>query len=57
MPMKKGKGKIIVRSKVLIEEVNNRNCIIVTEIPYQVNKARLIEHIAELIRDKNYWDT
>ena len=48
----KGKGKIIVRSKVLIEEVNNRNCIIVTEIPYQVNKARLIEHIAELIRDK-----
>lgn len=48
----KGKGKIIIRSKVSIEEISNRNCIIVTEIPYQVNKSRLIEHIAELIRDK-----
>lgn len=48
----KGRGKIVVRSKVLIEEINNKNNIIVTELPYQVNKSRLIEHIAELIRDK-----
>lgn len=49
---KTGRGKITIRSKVTIEEINNRNNIIVTEIPYQVNKSRLIEHIAELIRDK-----
>lgn len=48
----KGRGKVLIRSKVLIEEINGRNNIIVTEIPYQVNKSRLIEHIAELIRDK-----
>ena len=48
----KGRGKIVVRSKVVIEEINNKNNIIVTELPYQVNKSRLIEHIAELIRDK-----
>lgn len=47
-----GRGKIVVRSKVLIDEVNGKNTIIVTELPYQVNKARLIEHIADLIRDK-----
>ena len=47
-----GRGKILVRSKVLIEEVNNRSQIIITEIPYQVNKSKLIEHIAELLRDK-----
>lgn len=47
-----GKGKIVVRSKCLIEEMNNRNCIIITELPYQVNKSKLIEHIAELVRDK-----
>lgn len=47
-----GRGKILVRSKVLIEEINGRNNIIVTELPYQVNKAKLIESIAELIRDK-----
>ncbi len=47
-----GRGKIIVRSKVLIDEVNGKNAIIVTELPYQVNKAKLIEHIADLIRDK-----
>lgn len=47
-----GKGKITIRSKSVIEEINNRSCIIITEIPYQVNKSRLIEYIAELIRDK-----
>lgn len=49
---KTGRGKVTVRSKVIIEEINNRNQIVVTEIPYQVNKSRLIEHIAELVRDK-----
>jgi len=48
-----GKGKIITRAKTTIEELpNNRSRIIVSEIPYQVNKARLIEKIAELVRDK-----
>lgn len=48
----KGKGKITVRSKSVIEDINNRNCIVITEIPYQTNKSRLIEHIAELVREK-----
>ncbi len=48
----KGKGKIVVRSKSLIEETGNRTSIVITEIPYQVNKSRLIEHIAELVREK-----
>ena len=48
-----GKGKIQVRSKCEIEEwTSGRYRIIVTEIPYMVNKARLIEHISELHRDK-----
>ncbi len=47
-----GRGKILVRSKAEIEEHNGRNRIIVTEIPYQVNKANLIEAIAELVKDK-----
>lgn len=47
-----GKGRIIVRAKAEIEEENGRNRIIVTELPYQVNKARLIENIADLIKDK-----
>lgn len=47
-----GKGKVIVRSKTEIEEENGRVKIIVTEIPYQVNKARLIENIADLVKDK-----
>ena len=47
-----GKGKVIVRSKTEIEEENGRAKIIVTEIPYQVNKARLIESIADLVKDK-----
>jgi len=48
-----GRGKIKVRAKASIEEMSKgRQHIIVTEIPYQVNKARLIEKIAELVRDK-----
>lgn len=47
-----GKGKIIVRAKAEIEEENGRNRIVVTEIPYQVNKAKLIENIADLVKDK-----
>ena len=48
-----GKGSITIRSKVLIEEHNNRTSLIVTELPYQVNKSELIKRIAELVRDKN----
>ncbi|USH01516.1 DNA topoisomerase (ATP-hydrolyzing) subunit A [Grimontia kaedaensis] len=48
-----GRGKIYLRSKADIEvEKNGKETIIVTEIPYQVNKARLIEKIAELVKDK-----
>lgn len=47
-----GRGTITVRAVAEIEEVNNRNKIIVTELPYQVNKARLIENIADLVKDK-----
>ena len=47
-----GRGKIVVRAKAEIEEENGRNKIIVTEIPYQVNKAKLIENIADLVKDK-----
>ena len=48
-----GRGKIIVRSRTEIEEMpNNRQRIVVTEIPYGVNKARLVEKIAELVHDK-----
>jgi DNA gyrase subunit A len=47
-----GRGKIVMRAKAIIEEVNGRECIIVTEIPYQVNKAEMIRKTAELINDK-----
>ncbi|KEO81229.1 DNA gyrase subunit A [Tumebacillus flagellatus] len=48
-----GRGSIIMRAKTHIEEANNGKArIIVTELPYQVNKARLVEKIAELVRDK-----
>ena len=49
-----GRGSIVVRSKVEIEKVRRteREALIVTEIPYQVNKATLIEKIAELVREK-----
>lgn len=47
-----GRGSIIMRAKTMIEEHKGKARIIVTEIPYQVNKARLVEKIAELVRDK-----
>jgi DNA gyrase subunit A len=47
-----GRGKIYIRSRTEIEEHEGRERIIVHEIPYQVNKARLIEKIAELVKDK-----
>lgn len=47
-----GRGTITVRAKVDIEEHNGRNRIIITELPYQVNKKALITRIAELVRDK-----
>ena len=47
-----GRGKAVIRAKTNIEEVNGRFKIIVTELPYQVNKARLIENMAELVKDK-----
>ena len=47
-----GRGKITLRSVTNIEEIKGRNCIIVTELPYMVNKARLIENIANLAKDK-----
>ncbi|NKF50684.1 DNA gyrase subunit A [Shewanella sp. WXL01] len=49
---KTGRGRAVMRAKADIEEENGRERIIVTEIPYQVNKARLIEKIAELVKDK-----
>jgi len=47
-----GRGRIVVRSKAEIEEVGGRECIIVTEIPYQVNKSDLIKKVADLVNDK-----
>lgn len=48
-----GRGRVILRSKTEIEEMKNgKSRIVVTEIPYQVNKARLIEGIAELVKNK-----
>lgn len=46
-----GRGRIIVRAKAEIEEANGRQRIVITELPYQVNKARLEKHINELVRD------
>ena len=47
-----GRGRILVRAKTDIEENKGRHTIIVTELPYQVNKAKLIEGIADLVKDK-----
>ena len=48
-----GRGKITLRGRATIEETKNgRTQIIITEIPYMVNKARLIENMAELVKDK-----
>ena len=47
-----GRGKVVMRGKASFEEVDGRECIIVSEIPYQVNKADMIQRTAELINDK-----
>ena len=47
-----GRGRIVIRGKAEVEEVGGREQIIVTEIPYQVNKAEMIKKIAELVNDK-----
>ncbi|MZQ82663.1 DNA gyrase subunit A [Paenibacillus sp. 5J-6] len=47
-----GRGSVTMRARTVIEENNNKARIIVNELPYQVNKARLVEKIAELVREK-----
>ncbi|MWB94853.1 DNA gyrase subunit A [Flavobacterium sp. GA093] len=49
---KTGRGRIVMRAKVGFEEVDGRESIIVTEIPYQVNKAEMIKRTADLVNDK-----
>jgi len=49
---KTGRGRVVIRAKANIEEVNGRECIIVNEIPYQVNKADMIKKTADLVNDK-----
>jgi DNA gyrase subunit A len=52
-----GRGRFMMRAKAAIESINkDRQAIIVTEIPYQVNKARLVERIAQLVNDKDIED-
>ncbi|KPH14456.1 DNA gyrase subunit A [Chryseobacterium sp. ERMR1:04] len=46
-----GRGRVVLRAKVSFEEIGNRNAIIVTEIPYQVNKAEMIARTADLVKD------
>ena len=47
-----GRGRVVLRAKVNFEEIGNRNAIIVTEVPYQVNKAEMIARTAELVKDE-----
>ena len=47
-----GRGRVVLRGKCNFEEVNGRECIIATEIPYQVNKAEMIKKTADLINEK-----
>jgi DNA gyrase subunit A len=49
---KTGRGRIVMRGKAIIEEVQGKECIIVTEIPYQVNKADMIKKTADIVNDK-----
>ncbi|MEE3034881.1 MAG: DNA gyrase subunit A [Bacteroidota bacterium] len=46
-----GRGKIVMRANATIESINDRECIVVTEIPYQVNKSEMIRKTAEMIND------
>ena len=47
-----GRGRVVLRANVNFEEVNGRDCIVVDEIPYQVNKADMIKKTADLVNDK-----
>ncbi|NGX83976.1 DNA gyrase subunit A [Aequorivita sp. KMM 9714] len=47
-----GRGRVVMRAKATFEEVNGRECIIVTEIPYQVNKAEMIKKTADMVNEK-----
>ncbi len=47
-----GRGSVTIRGKVKFEKIKNKNAIIITEIPYAVNKATMVENIATLVRDK-----
>ena len=49
---KTGRGRVVMRAKTAFEEIDGRECIIVTEIPYQVNKAEMIKKTAEAVNDK-----
>ncbi|AWH85476.1 DNA gyrase subunit A [Flavobacterium album] len=49
---KTGRGRVVIRAKTNFEEVDGRECIIVTEIPYQVNKADMIKKTADLVNEK-----
>jgi len=47
---KTGRGRVVIRSRTHFEESNNRTSLIIDELPYQVNKARLQEKIADLVK-------
>ena len=47
-----GRGRVVIRGKATIEEIDSRECIVVTEIPYQINKAEMIKKTAELVNEK-----
>jgi DNA gyrase subunit A len=49
---KTGRGRVVMRAKATMEEVRGKECIVVTEIPYQVNKADMIKKTADLVNDK-----
>ena len=49
---KSGRGRVVIRGKAEIEEINGKECIVVTEIPFQVNKSEMIRKTAELVNDK-----
>ena len=49
---KTGRGRVVIRARVNFEEIDGRECIIVTEIPYQVNKAEMIKKTADLVNEK-----
>jgi DNA gyrase subunit A len=49
---KTGRGRVVMRAKATFEEVKGRECIVVTEIPYQVNKADMIKKTADMVNDK-----